>query len=199
MNKGKAPFYIALASCLFLLASCGGNGKKDSIYICTVQTEYWTSESGPIPKDLTGNYTLAGFDWDFYTAIGNYIKTLTETDFESYAGTMSIYVLTADQSYAITGTANLTGRWYIYLPEQSYTVTKGSVTWADATTGIVVFDGAQISFSVTGDQLSLIYPLGCFLLEDVSQEEPPPQPAEAGPERPAAGEGRPGWEPLVSE
>lgn len=169
MNMGRTSLIIILASCFFLLYSCSNDG-KDTIYVCSIQTEYWISGLGVIPGDLNGSYDLSGFDWDFYTVIGNHIRTISENDFDSYAGTMNIDALSVDFSYAISGSVNLTGRWYLYVQDQIYNKSKDSVIWDDPTTGTVVISDMPVSFTVSGDELTFIYPPRCFLLEDTGED-----------------------------
>jgi len=152
---------------LFLVTfGCSSGSEKDTIYICQESTDYWVSNSGPIAADLNGSYTLSGFDTDYYTMFDNYIKTITEADLQAAAGSMNISSAWADMDYSLAGTVGLTGRWYLIFSDESYSFTKGPVSWADTNSGTLVLDGLPMPFTATGDRLSITYPLGCFLLEE---------------------------------
>lgn len=151
---------------LFLFTfGCSSGSEKDTIYICQESTDYWVSNSGSIVADLNGSYILSGFDTDYYTMFDNFIKTITETDLQAVAGSMNISNAWADMDFSLAGTVGLTGRWYLIFSDESYSFTKGLVSWADTNSGTVVLDGWPMPFTASGDRLSITYPMGCFLLE----------------------------------
>ncbi len=168
ITRNTVVWFLLILLFLFTFG-CGSGSEKDTIYICQESTDYWVSNSGTIAADLHANHFLCAFDIDFYTIFDNYIKTITEADIVSYSGTMNISSISADQDYSLAGSVNLTGNWYLIFSDASDSYTKGSVSWADSTSGTVVLDGFPSPFTASGDQLSITYPMSpmsCFLLEE---------------------------------
>ena len=170
MINNKAMIWFLILPLLLILFSCSKGSDEDTIYICEELTDHWISDTPPITADLGGSYHLSGFDADFYTALGNYIKTITEADLETAIGTMLISAAWVDQDYSMAGTVGLTGRWYLIFGDQAYTYSKGIVSWADSTSGTIVLDGIPSPFMTSGNQLSITYPSWCFLLEETAVE-----------------------------
>ena len=171
MSKNKTIVWFLMIPLILVFANCGSKGNgEDTIYICKEPTDYYVSNSGTIAADLNGNYTLSGFDWDYYTAFGNLIKTITETDLQTALGDMTISPAWADLDYSLAGSVHLTRRWYIIYSDAFGSYTKGTVSWADTNSGIVDLDGVPSPFTASGDQLSITYPTWCFLLEETDVE-----------------------------
>ena len=80
MKNKKALYWIVISLFILSVYNCGSGdgGGKDTIYVCTEETEYWVSNSGTIAADLYGSYILSDFEWDYYTVFGNYIRTISK-------------------------------------------------------------------------------------------------------------------------
>jgi hypothetical protein len=155
-----------------LLTGCLGNESYDTQYACFDKVDFYTSDSGTFPANLEGDYTWVGFDYNFYTLFDNLIKTVDETDFDSFSGDMTIGPVTVDVNYSVAGTASFNEKFYLYGTDENFNFTNGGVTWTDSSSGTILLDGFPVPFEVNDPIMAVTREGFCFTLEG-TEEEPP--------------------------
>jgi hypothetical protein len=148
--KMKCPAVIlcmAVATA-FLIMGCGGGEGGGQVEVCFQEIDYWLADNPPLNStSYIDTYTLNGFDvlvWED----GVFLGTISESDFDSYSGTMDI---TADSIYQDI-TLELLGSTETASIAASY-----SASWSDTHTGtFTISDIAgdyNVDVSISGDIL----------------------------------------------
>lgn len=165
LRKVSFPTVFLVFSIIFLsFAACGGGGgdkHEAEVEVCLEEYDYWSKDELPLPSssNLEGDYTLIGFEINVWED-GDFLGTVTEDDFSSWSGNMSVLADTISQYLTLNGGVGTVSAAYTNSP-------------IDSLTGILHIneDGGfyDVAYSIAGDTLTTVFGPHCeFVPESTS-------------------------------